>query len=108
MERRQFLKLGLFGSSLLVLGGSGLALWPGRRSYAPRRPLRVISDAHFPVLAAAAARAVSAPSADPIEIAHGVDDALALSNPEAAADFDKLLGLLESPLAGLLLDGRPT
>jgi hypothetical protein len=50
---------------------------------------------------------VTAPAADPIEIAHRVDAQLALGSPEARADFAKLLGLLESALAGLLLDGRP-
>ena len=105
MERRTLLKLGLVGAPLLALGG--ISLWPSLRERLPRRPLLVLDEARFPVMAAAAARIVTSPKSDPIELAHKVDEALSRVSREAGADFNKLLGLLESGLAGLLLDGRP-
>ena len=107
MRRRGFLKLGLFGSSLLALGGAGLSLWPSDERHRPRKTLQRIEAARFAVLAQVAARVVPLVGADPIAIAHAVDESIALGPEESAADFNKLLGLLESGLAGFLLDGRP-
>jgi hypothetical protein len=106
MKRRGFLQLGLAGGALLALGGTGLHLWPGERMHRPRGPLLALDEEEFAVLAAAAARIVVAPGADPVTIAHAVDETLTFGPPEAAADFKKFLGLIESALAGLLLDGR--
>jgi hypothetical protein len=107
VRRRRLLKLGLWGGALLALGGAGLHLVPSLVRYRPRRPLEVLDEAGFNVLGHVAACVVDAPGCDPVEVAHLIDRVLSLGAPESAADFRKLLGLLESGLAGLLLDGRP-
>ncbi len=106
MKRRSFLRKGLFGAALLALGGAGLALYPGKHLASPLRGLRVLDERGFQVMVAVAARVVVGPGADPIRIAHGVDEALARAAPESQADLVKLLGLFENALPGLLLDGR--
>lgn len=106
VKRRSFLKAGLWGGLLLGVGGTGLALWPTRRRHAPFKPLMVLDARELAILAQVAERMVGLPDADPVKIAHGVDESLALGPPELGADFKKLLGLLDSGLAGLLLDGR--
>src|SRR4029453_2273003 len=107
MTRRSFLKRGLFGGFVLALGGStGLALWPSRTDYRPRRALKLLDERRFSVLAAIAARTVRAPGADPVEIAPLSEQPLALAPKESQADFLKLLGLFENALPGLLFDGR--
>lgn len=106
MLRRSLLKYGVVGGALLVVGGaSTLAFWPGDTSVRPTRALHVISAAHFPVLAAATARILNGTTANPGEIAHRVDEALRFTFVEARADVDRLLGLLENALGGLLLRG---
>lgn len=106
MERRSFLKVGVVGSLLLAVGGvSTLALWPGDTSVQPRRPLHVLSSSSFPVLVAAAARILNGTTANPVEIAHRVDDTLRFTFVEARVDVDRLFGLLENALGGLLLRG---
>lgn len=106
MDRRSFVKKGLLGGAVLVLGGAGLALQPGRRAFAPTRALGVLDDRGFQVMAAIAARVVTLPGVDPAAIAHGVDENLARAVPEARADLARVLGLFENALPGLLLDGR--
>jgi hypothetical protein len=108
MRRRPFLKLGLWGSALLGLGGTGLALFPSRVRYQARGPLRVLDPTGFNVLAHVAARVIPLADAEPERIAEEVDRALALGPDEAQEDFRKLLKLVENGLAGLLLDGRPS
>jgi hypothetical protein len=105
-NRRGFLKKGLLGGALLLLGGGGLALYPTRRIASPQGPLRVLDDRGFQVMVAVAARVITAPGADPVDIAQRVDAALACTPPEAQADLVSLLGLFENALPGLLLDGR--
>ena len=107
LDRRTFLQRGLFGGALLALGGVGLGLWPGRELAAPRSALKVIEPKAFQVLVAVATRVVVAPGADPVQIAQNVDEALTYGVPDARKDFNGLLMLLESALAGLVLDGRP-
>jgi hypothetical protein len=108
MNRRTFIRRGLFGGFLLGVGGSiGLALWPTDKRLRPRRPLQALDERQFAILAAVAGRMVQVPGADPTEIAQRVDAQMALAYPEARADFGKLLLLLDNALAGLLLDGRP-
>lgn len=109
MQRRSFLQKGLFGTALLALGGAGLAILPGRHAAAPLSALRVLDARAFQVLVAIAARVVPLGGAGPtpVAVAHGVDEALSRTVPEAQADLVKLLGLFENALPGLLLDGRP-
>ncbi len=105
MDRRTFLKRGLAGGAVLLLGGGGLALFPTKEQAAPAHALAVLSPRNFQVLVAVARR-VSPPSADAAKIALGVDDVLRRAPVEVQRDFNKLLGLFENALPGLLLDGR--
>ena len=105
-SRRSFLKKGLFGGLVLALGGGGLALYPSGHVASPTGPLLVLEPTGFQVLVAVAGRMVVTKGADPVAIAHSVDLALTRTTPEAQADLNKLLGLLENALPGLLLDGR--
>jgi len=105
-SRRSFLKKGLFGGLVLALGGAGLALYPSGHVASPTRPLLVLAPSSFQVLVAVASRMVTAKGADPVAVAHGVDEALTRVPVEAQVDLNKLLGLLENALPGLLLDGR--
>ena len=109
-SRRRVLKLGVFGGALLLLGGSGLALFPSRGPGRPTPPLplRVPGPKAFQVRAAVAARVGTAKGADPIAIAHGVDLALSYALAETQADVRALLGLFENALAGFVLDLRMT
>jgi hypothetical protein len=108
MNRRTFIRRGLFGGFLLAVGGSiGLAVWPTDKRARPRRALVALDERQFAILAAVAGRMVQVPGADPIEIAHRVDAQMAAAYPEARSDFTKLLLLVDNALAGLLLDGRP-
>jgi hypothetical protein len=107
MDRRSFLKRGLWGGALLALGsGVGLGLWPTLRVYHPRRALQTLDERQFAILAAVAERTVRAAGADPVEIAHRAEQTLALAPAESQHDFKQLLGLFDSALAGLILDGR--
>ncbi|APR79309.1 Hypothetical protein A7982_04656 [Minicystis rosea] len=106
MDRRSFLKKGLLGGAVLVLGGAGLALQPTRKFASPVAPLQVLDDRGFQVMAAIAARVVSFEGVDVVAVTHRVDEALSRAAPEARADLAKVLGLFENALPGLLLDGR--
>jgi gluconate 2-dehydrogenase subunit 3-like protein len=107
VDRRIFLKRGLLGGVLLGAGGTiGLGVYPTELAYKPKRALRCFDERHFAVLAAIASRTVVAPAADPVEIAHRVDETLSLGVPEAKADFRNLLMLFENAAVGLLLDRR--
>ncbi len=107
VHRRTFLKRGLLGAALLAIGGgSALALWPTLSTGVPTRPIVALSPRAFQVLVAVARRVVTTEGADPVAIAHGVDDSLVHLAPEAQTDFNRLLLLFENALGGLLLDGR--
>ena len=107
MNRRTFIRRGLFGGLLLAVGGSvGLVAWPSDETIRSRRRLRALDPRQFAVLAAVAARMVSDPKANAVEIAERVDAQMALAPAEVRADFGKLLLLFENALAGLVLDGR--
>jgi hypothetical protein len=107
MERRSFMKIGLLGAAVLAVAGGGLALWPGDSSARPTKPLLSISAGNFPVLVAVAARVCQGTTAQPVQVAHAVDAALSFTFPEARRDMDRVLGLLENALPGLLLRGSP-
>ncbi len=108
MLRRQFMKRGLLGGAVLLLGGAtGLAL-RGGATIAPLRPLQSIEPRAFPILVAVAARVLDGTDADPIAVAHGVDIALMRTNDEGRRDFSRVLMLFENALPGLLLRGSVT
>ncbi len=102
-----FIKRGLFGGLLLGIGGTGaLALYPSDLKFKPKRALRSFDEHTFGVLAAIASRTVTAPGADPVEIAHRVDETISLGVPEGRADLGKLLLLFENAAVGFLFDRR--
>jgi hypothetical protein len=105
-SRRSFLRKGIFGGALLVLGGVELSLCPSKEVGAATAPLVALEARAFQVLVAVASRVVSVKGADPIAIAHGVDRMLSYALPETQAGINQLLGLFENALPGLLLDGR--
>ena len=104
MNRRTFLKRGLAGGAVLLLGAGGLAVFPTKQQGEPTRALAVLEPRSFQVLVAIAKRVV--PEAEPVSVAQGVDDLLRRAPLEARRDFNRLLGLFENALPGLLLDGR--
>jgi hypothetical protein len=108
MNRRTFIRRGLWGGLLLAVGGSiSLGMWPTDKRWKPRKPLRALDERQFAVLAAVAARTVQAPNADPLTIAERIDAQMAVSPVEVQKDFGKLLLLFDNALAGLVFDGRP-
>jgi hypothetical protein len=108
MQRRTLLRRGLLGGALLALGGGvSLGFYPSNLTAVPRGRTRVFDAKTFGIMAAVAARMVPLPGADPVTLAHGVDEALSYASPEVQAEIKQLLGLLESGLSGLM-DGRFT
>jgi len=115
IDRRKFLRRGLFGGALLVLGGSLPLVFRTTQRRAPRGPLRLLSADEYAVLAAAAARLVPGdgagiqwPSAEALDCAGKVDALMAQVHPEVGAEFRQLLRLFESPVFGLAFTGSPT
>ena len=107
LSRRTFLKRGLVGGTLMLLGGGGgLALLPSKLSPVPLPPLRVLSPQQFNVVMAIAGRVVTAAAANPHAIAVGVDTSLSYTSSDTQSDVRALLGLFENALPGLLLDGH--
>lgn len=109
MNRRSLLKVGLAGSALLALGGIGLGLRSGRPRV-PQTTLRALNPRAFDALAAAAEVLVPGgdglPTAHEVQVAEGVDEALAHCHPGVQKEMNQVLGLLENALSGLILDGR--
>ncbi|MFN7130877.1 MAG: gluconate 2-dehydrogenase subunit 3 family protein [Myxococcales bacterium] len=110
LTRRLLLKRGVFGGALLLLGGTGLALRPGRPR-APNGPLRFFSAAEYATFAAIAERVIPAAegwkSAAELRVAEKADALLAEVDPRVGAELKGLLGLFENALAGLLFDLSP-
>ncbi|HEY2746205.1 MAG TPA: gluconate 2-dehydrogenase subunit 3 family protein [Polyangia bacterium] len=107
MNRRTFIRRGLWGGLLLAVGGAiRLGAWPTVRKLAPRGRLRALDERQFAVLAAVAARMVGAPGADPVTIAERVDGQMAVAPAEVRRDFGKLLLLFDNALANLVFDGH--
>ncbi len=108
--RRRLLKVGLGGALLLAAGGVGMSLWRPGGNRTPPTTLRALDGNSWLVLAAVAARVTPAeggfPSADEIGVADHIDALLHGMHPATVAEIRQLLGLLENPVGGLLLDGR--
>jgi hypothetical protein len=105
VDRRTFLKRGIAGGAVLLLGGGALAVLPTKELGAAKRALSVLEPRNFQVVVAIARR-VCPETADAFDVAHGVDDLLRRTPPETQSDFNKLLGLFENALAGFLFDQR--
>src|SRR6185436_18372043 len=116
VPRRGFLKKGILGGALLLIGGgAGLALRSTRLGKPPRKPLRLLAAGEHAVLAAIAARVVPGdgappawPSAEAVDCAGKIDALLALAHPAVGEDFKRLLGLFENGLTGLFIHRSPT
>ena len=112
-DRRRFLKRGLFGGTLLVLGGSlPFVFRTTRRGEPPRGPLRLLSADEYAVLAAIAARIVPGDGADArwpraaaLDCAGKVDALMATVHPDVGHDFRRLLRLCESGFVGTFTGG---
>jgi hypothetical protein len=115
LDRRRFLRRGLFGGALLVFAGSlPFVFRTTRRGSAPRAPLRLLSADEHAVLAAVAARIVPGdgadarwPRAEALDCAGKVDALMATTHPDVGRDFRRLLRLTESGFVGLLAAGSP-
>jgi hypothetical protein len=114
--RRGFLKKGIVGGALLLIGGAlPIALRGGPTVPRPRRPLALLTPEEHAVFSAVAARIVPGdgagktwPSAQALDCAGKVDALLALCHPRVGAEFRQLLHLFENGLTGLVLQFQPT
>lgn len=111
VPRRTFLKAGVAGGSALVLGGAGLALWPGASVPLPAGGLRVLSPSEYATVSAIVARICpasgeGAPGATALSMAHAIDGELAALDPSLVADIKSLLKVFESGLVGALFGER--
>jgi hypothetical protein len=106
VDRRTFIKRGAIGGAVLFLGAGGLVAFPSGELAQPTRALSVLTPRAFGVLAAIAKRVVTVEGADPVALAHGVDDALRYVNTQTQGDIGALLMLFESAFAGALFDAR--
>jgi hypothetical protein len=106
--RRQFLAGGTASGLVLALGAVGLGLRAGTLR-SPARPLAVLDERTFSVVAALADRLVPAhggfPSPSEIGVAHLVDDLLARAHPGDRRDVERMLRAIENAAVGLVLDG---
>ena len=115
VDRRRFLKRGLFGGALLVLGGAlPFVFRTTRRGSAPRGPLRLLSADEYAVLAAVAARVVPGdgadarwPRAEALDCAGKIDALMATVHPDVGTDFRRLLHLCESGFVGMFTAASP-
>lgn len=109
VTRRTFLQATAAGAAVLAMSGVGLGLRATVHRES-RRELTALSPRAFSILAAVADRLLDygegAPSAVELEVAEGVDVALAALHPGITAEIEQALFLLENAAAGLLLDGR--
>jgi len=106
MHRRAFLKRSLVAGGVTTVAGAGyLGLSAGSALPKPRRWLTTLDEVPFGVLALVAGQVLPFEGADPIEVAHGVDEALRYASPEAQHDLQLVLSVLEYRLSGLLTRG---
>ncbi len=109
-SRRRLLQVGLGGAALLGLGGLGFWLWRPHSARVAPSDLKALDAGAWQILAAVAAcicpEGKGFPSADTIGVASRVDALLAGLHPTTVSEIRQLLGLLENPASGLLLDGR--
>jgi len=109
--RRSLLKKGLIGGGLLAVSGIGLSLQPSKKLTSPVGSLKVLSPKAYGTLLALIPHVLPVskefPKPDDIQVAKRVDDLLALMHPADGAELAQALQVIENPVLGLLLDGRP-
>ena len=103
--RRGFLKKGLLGGALLVVGGTAfLAFRRTLRAAKPRAALSVLSPDEYAIFAAVAARVVAvdgdSPGTDAVDVAARADAAMAQWPDSVQVEFRRLLHLFENALTG--------
>ncbi len=101
MLRRSFLKASVATGIGAVAGAAYLASLENRELASPTGPLYVLDEIAFGVLVHFAKHIVPLEPADPKWIAHTVDQALRYATPEAQADLQLVLAVLENSLSGL-------
>ncbi|HWP35337.1 MAG TPA: gluconate 2-dehydrogenase subunit 3 family protein [Thermodesulfobacteriota bacterium] len=111
LSRRRFLKVGLAGTAVVVLGGAGLALRRTLLREGPAGGLATLTPQEFSIFAAIADRVCppggeGAPGAAALEVARRADRLLATLDEPAQREFKLLLHLVESALVGFLFEGR--
>ncbi len=104
-SRRSFLKKGLFGGLVLLVGGAGaIALRGTRVLREPTGRLLVFSREEHAIFAALARRVVApserAPSTDDVDVATRADHSLRTAYPSVQKEFKQLLRLFENGLMG--------
>jgi hypothetical protein len=115
-DRRAFLKRGLLGGALLLVGGAlPLSLRSTLVRGQPKRALKLLSVEEHAVLAAVAARFAPGdgagpqwPTAEALDCAGKVDALMATVHPAVGAELRQLLRLFESALFGLVIARSPT
>lgn len=116
-ERRSFLKKGIFGAAILLVGGAvPLALRGGLYRARPRGALRLFTPHEYAIFAAIAGRMVPGdgaddagwPTAEALDCAGKADVLMAQAHPKVGAELRQLLRLFESGLGGLFTNARPT
>jgi hypothetical protein len=109
--RRSFLRYGLLGGAVLVVGGSA---WLGTRRTRPdpalTGPFTALSAEEMTVLAALAERLLPArpgfPAPAEVELPRRIDGLVSLMPAPAQKELQQLVGLFENALAGFVLDGQ--
>lgn len=92
--------------------GSAAAAYLGLRGSTelphPTGPLHSLDPVPFGVLVLFAGRILPFEGADPVAVAHGVDQSLRFATPEARRDLGLVLSVLENGLSGLVTRGSAT
>jgi hypothetical protein len=111
-SRRSVLKTGLFGGTILTLAGLGWAASRASRLRPAPSGLQVFDALEYSVLFAVAERVIAPqphwPALSEVDPVKNADGTLRLESDFVLGDIKKLIRLFESPVAGLLLDGRAT
>jgi hypothetical protein len=111
IDRRTFLKYGLVGSGILALGGIGLSLRP-TVLVQPASSLRILTEQEFSIFTSFGEALLDGepgwPDPTRMELIEEIDASLELLHPGIQGEVSLLLGLLESALAGVVLDARIT
>ncbi len=110
-QRRSVLKVGLFGTAVLALGG-GTALFfrPGKTFEVPAEGLLALSPREYAVVMALASRMVPAtdkfPAVEAMRVGFNADRILTKVDDTALKEMKQLLNLFENALPNLLFGLR--
>lgn len=110
-KRRSFLKKGLFGGALLLIGGAGFLATRGTKLLPlPKNGLKVLSEKEYAVMAAIALRMVrprkNFPTVEEVSLAEACDLVISRADAGVQKELKQLIGLFENALANALFDQR--